>query len=129
MLTKTVAGRKSLNSMLRHIAFHGYVELPCERRQRFEYNVIKQLHADGKIVPSRNHYGEMILVIRDSQPYHDESEENSIEPLVIHLALDNPKVEQYAKAFRKNYVVPELETYPIGDEQYDINYPTELDLS
>lgn len=107
MLAKTVVGRKSLNAMLRHIAFHGHIELPCEYRQRFEYGVVKQLHADGKVMTSRNGRGELIIVFRNGELYQDEPS-TSVEPLVVHLALENPRIEHLSKVYRKNYTVPVL---------------------
>lgn len=107
MLTKTVVGRKSLNAMLRHIAFHGHIELPCEYRQRFENSVVKQLHIDGKVQTSRNSRGEFVIVLRNGELYQDEPA-TSVEPLVVHLALENPRIEHLTKVYRKNYAVPVL---------------------
>lgn len=118
MLTKTVTGRKSLNAMLRHIAFHGHVEMPHTFLQHCEHQVLTQLFEDGKIVTARNGVGLHVLVIKNAMPY-EESVVDLFEgshPLVIHLALDNPKNEHLAKVFRANYVVPTLPEYVESDE-------------
>lgn len=114
MLTKTVTGRKCLNATLRYLALHGQIEAPCQYRQRLEYQVVKQLHIDGKVTNSRNSRGEYIIVLRDGTLY-DEVVSDSIEPLVVYLALQNPKVEHFAKVFRANYTVPVLPDYVEAD--------------
>ena len=125
MLTKTVTGRKMLNAMLRHIAFHGSVEFPCTYRQHVENNVLKQLQADGKITSTRNNRGEFILVSRNAMPYEESVSDlfENVEPLVVHLALDNPRNEQLAKVFRANHVVPVLREveYTEFDPMLDID--------
>ena len=111
MLTKTVVGRLSLNAMIRHIAFHGSIEMPDFYSQRFEHNVVKQLTNDGKVTTARNGYGEYIVVPRgkpSEYPVESVQSPHSVEPLVCHLALSNPRVEHLAKAFRKNHAVPAL---------------------
>lgn len=115
MLTKTVSGRKSLNAMLRHIAFHGHIEVPCEYRQRFEHGVVKQLHIDGKVQTARNGRGELIIVLRNGDLYHDEPA-TTVEPLVVHLALENPRIEHLTKVFRRNHEVPVLPEYVESDQ-------------
>lgn len=114
MLTKTVTGRKCLNAMLRHLAFHGHIEVPCQYRQRLEYAIVKQLHIDGKVTTSRNGYGEYIIVLRDGTLYNEQVSD-SVEPLVVYLALQNPKVEHLAKVYRANYTVPVLPDYVEAD--------------
>jgi hypothetical protein len=114
MLTKTVLGRKTLNAMIRLMRFNGHVEMPCPYRQHLEHAVLKQLQVDGKIVSTRNGRGEVILVLKDSELYHEEPASqlgHPIEPLVVHLALENPRNEHLAKVFRKNHAVPALPEY------------------
>ena len=123
MLTKTVLGRKMLNTMIRSMKYHGHVEMPCPRRQHLEHKVLTQLQVDGKIVSTRNGRGEVILILKDSELYHEEPVKNDghpVEPLVVHLALENPRNEQLAKVYRKNFHVPELPEVVISeyDEQY-----------
>lgn len=107
MLTKTVTGRKCLNAMIRHLAFHGSVEIPWEFEQHFEHKVFKQLVADGKVSTSRSSYGEVVLTLKDGTLYPEE-ESSKPDRLVVYLALDNPKNEHLAKVYRKNHVVEEL---------------------
>ena len=119
MLTKTVVGRKSLNAMLRHIAFHGHIEVPCEYRQRFEHSVVKQLHVDGKVTTSRNGRGEYIIVSRNGMLYEESCADlfESVNPLVVHLALENPRIEHLTKVFRKNQTVPVLREIQIAEQE------------
>lgn len=119
MLAKTVVGRRALNAMIRHIAFHGSVEMPNFYSQRFEHNVVKQLTDDGKVTTARNSYGEYNVVLRGKpSEYTVESVQSphTVEPLVCHLALSNPRMEGLAKAFRKNHTIPALPEY--GQAEY-----------
>lgn len=114
MLKNTVLGRKALNAMLRHLAFHGSIEMPW--RGEFEHQVVSELVADRKVAirQGKTFYDDVVVHI--SGMLYEESDVDpfkSVHPLVVHLALDNPRNEEMAKAFRKNHVVPPLpEVYP-----------------
>lgn len=105
MLTKTVLGRKTLNAALRHLAFHGSFEMP--EYGEFEHNVVSQLVADRKVAVRQGKWGDVVVHIGASH-YHEEHNGDHVEPLVVHLALNNPRNEELAKVFRKNHAVPAL---------------------
>lgn len=113
MLTKTVVGRKILNAMLRHLAFHGQVEIPWHGE--FERTVMAQLAVDRKVAIRQGKWGDVVVHIGGTH-YHEEHDSGEVHPLVAHLALDNPKNEELAKVFRKNHAVPALpEVAPVPE--------------
>lgn len=113
MLTKTVVGRKILNAMLRHLAFHGQIEMPW--RGEFEHGVVAQLVADRKVAVKKGKWDDVVVHVGASQ-YQEEQNGEDVHPLVVHLALDNPRNEELAKVFRKNHAVPVLpEVAPVPE--------------
>lgn len=109
MFSKSAFGRKVLNALLRHIAFHGRIEMPW--RGEFEHAVVSQLVADRKVVIRKGSYHDNDIVVNiNAMPYEESVADmfEPVEPLVAYLALDNPRNEELAKAFRKNHPVPEF---------------------
>jgi hypothetical protein len=115
MLTKTVVGRKILNAMLRHLAFHGQIEMPW--RGEFEHAVVTQLVADRKAAVRQGRYDDVVVNVGGKM--YDESPSDGVHPLVVHLALENPRNEELAKVFRKNHAVPVLREVEPEAEGWD----------
>ncbi len=78
-------------------------------RGELEHAVVSQLVADRKVVIRKGSYHDNDVVVNiNAVPYEEEHGPDYIEPLVVHLALDNPRNEELAKVFRSNYAVPTL---------------------
>jgi hypothetical protein len=96
-------GRKCLNAMLSHLAFHGKISMPYGENEQHEESVAWTLVDDGKAVMKRNSYGDRFLEHNGGIPYIiDEVESVGVHPVVLELAADNPANEELLKIIRKN---------------------------
>jgi hypothetical protein len=116
MSPKSVFGRKVLNAMIRHIAFYGRMEMPASGE--FEHGVVSQLVADRKLSVHVGKWNDYVVLI-DGKQYQEEHNGNEVHPLVVHLALENPRNEELAVIFRKNHVVPVLSEVEFNPEGWD----------
>lgn len=99
--------RARCNSMLRYIALKDKIsEYSIDD---YEIPVIRQLVADGKI-QSLNFAGLYHLVVVNATPYGDDNTDTDPQPnpIVFHLASENPANEEFVRVYRKNWYVPPM---------------------
>lgn len=102
-MNKYPLGRKCLNAMLSHLAFHGKIAMPHGDGELHEEAVAWTLVDDGKAVVKRNSYGDRYLEHNGGIPYIvGDSESVGVHPVVLELAAENPANEEILKILRKN---------------------------